>query len=139
MRRCQPSRSLRPETSHGAQACTGNSLSLLRSKCRKPDIAQGACRAEPADRRSAGGGGLFERTALSLVFLHRAEQRRDVALAEAFVALALDELEEHRTDHQAAEDLHQQARFALAGSPVHENAPLAQLRQGLAVARQAGL
>src|SRR5690606_41214101 len=107
MRRCRPSRSLRPETSHGAQACTGNSLSILRTNGRKPDIAQGACRAQPADRRSAGGGGLSERTALALVFLHRAEQRRDVARAEAFAAPAMAELQEHLTDQRPAEDPHQ--------------------------------
>ena len=46
-----------------------------------------------------------------LIFFHRSKQRRDVSLAEAVVAFALDELEEHRADHQLREYLHQEARI----------------------------
>jgi hypothetical protein len=37
------------------------------------------------------------------------KQRLEIALAEAFVALALDDLEEDRADHILGEDLKQQA------------------------------
>src|SRR5690349_5833613 len=50
-----------------------------------------------------------------LVALHRLEQRLEVALAEAVVALALDELEEHRAEQRLREDLQQQPLAAVLG------------------------
>jgi len=45
--------------------------------------------------------------AADLIFLDRLEQRAEIALAEALVALALDELEEDRPEHGAGEYLQQ--------------------------------
>src|SRR5215470_2250263 len=44
---------------------------------------------------------------LNLVFLDRLEQRLEVSLAKAVVALPLDELEEDRADHGLGENLQQ--------------------------------
>ncbi len=52
--------------------------------------------------------GGFDHAAAQLVALERLEQRLEVAFAEAIVALALDELEEHGTKHRLREDLEQQ-------------------------------
>src|SRR5207302_7062025 len=65
------------------------------------------------------------------------EQRAEVALAEALVALPLDDLEEDRADDVAGEDLQQQP-LALLGIAVDQDAALAQLVQRLAVAGDAG-
>src|SRR5712692_10248009 len=48
----------------------------------------------------------------NLVFLDRLEQRLEIALAEAVIALPLDELEEDRADHGLGEHLQQDLRFA---------------------------
>src|SRR5258708_24000279 len=48
-----------------------------------------------------------EHAASILVFLDRLEQRLEIALAEAVVALPLDELEEDRADHGLGENLQQ--------------------------------
>ena len=50
----------------------------------------------------------LQHAAADLVELDRFEQRAEVALAEALVALALDDLEEDRADHRLGEDLQQQ-------------------------------
>src|SRR5947208_17184217 len=52
----------------------------------------------------------FQDAAAYLVELHRLEQRLEVALAEALVALPLDDLEEDRADGGLGEDLQQQPR-----------------------------
>src|SRR5438270_3009345 len=49
-----------------------------------------------------------EHAAADLVALDRFEQRPEIALAEAFIALALDDLEEDRADHGLGEDLQEQ-------------------------------
>src|SRR4051794_29967929 len=46
-----------------------------------------------------------EHAATHLVELDAFEQRLEVALSKAFIALALDDLEEDRTDHVLSEDL----------------------------------
>jgi len=71
-----------------------------------------------------------------LVQLDGFEQRLEIALAEAVVALALDELEEDRPDHVGGEDLQQEAA-ALVLAAVDEDAALAQRLDVLAVAGQA--
>src|SRR5690606_12792547 len=66
-----------------------------------------------------GGEGLrnahdaSEHAALHLVALDALEQGLEVALAEAFVALALDDLEEDRADRVLGEDLQQLALVGL--------------------------
>src|SRR2546427_13109181 len=56
--------------------------------------------------------------AAHLVDLHRLEQRLEVALAEALVALPLDDLEEDRADGGLGEELQQQPA---AGAAVDED------------------
>src|SRR6185437_12381066 len=74
--------------------------------------------------------------AADLILLDRLEERAEVALAEAFVALALDDLEEDRADHVAGEDLQQQAIAALGVAVDHDPAA-AQLLERLAMSRDA--
>src|SRR2546426_2857823 len=69
-----------------------------------------------------------------LVELHRLEQRLEVALAEALVALPLDDLEEDRADGGLGEDLQQQPA---AGAAVDQDLAPPQLLERLAVVRQA--
>ena len=76
--------------------------------------------------------------AANLVFFDRLEQRAEVALAEALVALALDDLEEDRTDHGFGEDLQQDAG-AVHRRAVHQDMVLVQARQILAMARHPGV
>src|SRR5207244_11372371 len=64
----------------------------------------------------------FENATLDLVELDRFEQRLEVAFAEAFVALPLDELEEDRAELVLGKDLQQQR----AGFAVDENLPFFQ-------------
>src|SRR6185503_10603812 len=71
-----------------------------------------------------------------LVELDRFEQRLEVAFAEAFVALALNDLEEDRADDVLREDLQQQS-FALLRIAVEQDTALAQLFEILAVAADA--
>ena len=58
----------------------------------------------------------FEHAARDLVAFDGLEQRLEVTLAETFIALALDDLEEDRTDDVAGEDL-QQHTVRRAGAP----------------------
>src|SRR6266446_10298944 len=53
-----------------------------------------------------------EDPAPNLVFLDRLEQRLEISLTEAIIALPLDELEEDRADHGLGENLQQDLRFA---------------------------
>src|SRR5689334_12765223 len=71
-----------------------------------------------------------------LVELDAFEQRLEIALAEAFVALALDDLEEDRADHVLREDLQQQP-LTLGRRSVHQDAPLLELRDALFMALDA--
>src|SRR6185437_10584387 len=73
-----------------------------------------------------------------LVELDRLEQGAEVALAEALVAAALDDLEEDRTDHRLGEYLQQQPA-ALGRRAVDQDAIGGQSLQVLAMARQAGI
>src|SRR3954465_12858720 len=76
---------------------------------------------------SGGSGMLFGRredAAADLVELDRFEQGLEIALAEAFIALALDDLEEDRADHVLGEDLEEQALAGLR-RPVDQDSPLA--------------
>src|SRR5512146_1304340 len=74
-----------------------------------------------------------EDAAADLVELDRLEQGLEVALAEAFVALALDQLEEDRADHVLGEDLQQQA-LPLGRRAVDQNLVGLQALHVLAVA-----
>ena len=69
----------------------------------------------------------------NLILLDRFEQRAEVALAEAVVAFALDELEEDRADHGFREDLEQDLRLAAIhhALAVDQDAMLCQLLQRL--------
>src|SRR5262249_22187167 len=53
-----------------------------------------------------------ENPAPNLVFFDRLEQRLEISLAEAVVALPLDELEEDRADHGLGENLQQDLGLA---------------------------
>jgi hypothetical protein len=75
-------------------------------------------------------------TTADLVELDALEQRLEIALAEALVALALDDLEEDRADHVLGEDLQQQA-LALGRRAVDQDAALLELGGGLAMALDA--
>src|SRR5258708_29950678 len=76
--------------------------------------------------------------AADLVELDRFEQRAEIAFAEAFVAAALDDLEEDRANHRLGEDL-QQEPAALGRRAVDQDAVGRQPGHVLAVARQAGV
>src|SRR3954467_951329 len=69
----------------------------------------------------------------NLIKLDGLEQSLEVALAEALVALALDDLEEDRADHILGEDLQQQA-LALGRSAVHQDLAFFELGDALVVA-----
>jgi hypothetical protein len=60
--------------------------------------------------------GRGDHAAPDLIELDRFEQGFEIALAEALIALALDDLEEDRPDHVLGEDLQQQA-LARLGDP----------------------
>jgi len=77
--------------------------------------------------RSASGLRL-QHAAPHLIALDRLEQRLEVALAEAVVAFALDELEEHRPEHRLREDLQQEARLAVLRAAVEQDPARLQLR-----------
>src|SRR5471032_1406002 len=88
------------------------------------------------------GGGfawIFQHAALDLIELDRFEQRAEITFAEALVALALDDLEEDRTDDVLREDLQQQLAFRLGAAAVDQDAQAAQVFQTLAVVRQAAV
>src|SRR5205823_12685529 len=74
-----------------------------------------------------------ENSAAHLIELDALEQRLEIALAEALVALALDDLEEDRTDHVLGENLQQQA-LPLGGGAVHQYAALLQFADALLMA-----
>jgi hypothetical protein len=74
----------------------------------------------------------LDHAAADLVELDALEQGLEVAVAEALVALALDDLEEDRAEQVLGEDLQQQA--LLADIAVEQDAVLAQALQVLAVA-----
>jgi hypothetical protein len=75
----------------------------------------------------------FQHATAHLVQLHGFEQSLEVAFAETFVALALNELEKDRTQLVLAEDLQQQ----LARGAIHQDVALAQRLQVFAVAGNA--
>src|SRR3546814_5449543 len=77
----------------------------------------------------------FQDAAADLVGLDGVEQRLEVALAEALVALALDDLEEHRADDVLGEDL-QQAATAFGRRAVDQDLVGGETAKILAVARQ---
>jgi hypothetical protein len=74
-------------------------------------------------------------TAANLVQLDRLEQRLEVAFAEALIALALDDLEEDRSNLVFSEDLQQQ----VFGCAVDQDLALAQLVERFAVIRHAAI
>src|SRR5687767_98516 len=74
--------------------------------------------------------------AADLVELDRFEQGLEIALAEAFVALALDNLEENRADDVLGKDLQQQS-LALGRRAIEEDAALVEFGGRLAMARDA--
>src|SRR3546814_12788517 len=80
---------------------------------------------------------LLERAAANLVEFHRFEQRGEIAFAEPFVLLALDEFEEDRADHRLAENLEQQPRIALGGRTVEQDAARFQFVNRLSMPRPA--
>src|SRR5215469_8862533 len=82
--------------------------------------------------RGFGGRLGFEDAAADLVTLDRFEKGAKIAFAEAFVALALDDLEEDRADHGFGEDLQQQALSSYRGA-VDQDSVAAQPREILAV------
>src|SRR5678815_4790445 len=75
-------------------------------------------------------------TATLLIAFDRFEQRSEVTLAEAFVPLALDDLEEDRPDARLREDLQELPRLHLRVR-VDEDAVRAHALEILAVARDA--
>ncbi len=78
----------------------------------------------------------FQHAAAHLVEFDAFEQRLEVALAKALVALALDDLEKDRADDGLGEDLQQQAFFRLRRA-VEQDAIGAQALHRFTVARQA--
>src|SRR3546814_6598019 len=60
-------------------------------------------------KATAGSPAALQHAALDLVALDALEQGLEVAFAEAFVALALDDLEEDRAERVRGEDLQQLA------------------------------
>ncbi|SOY73835.1 protein of unknown function (plasmid) [Cupriavidus taiwanensis] len=96
-------------------------------------------RRRPVRKGRCRSGLDLERAAFDLVAFQRLEQCLEVAFAEAFVALALDELEEHRAERGLGEDLQQQTGLAAFGGAVQQDAARLQLLDRLAVAGQAGV
>ena len=79
-----------------------------------------------------------------LIFLDRDEERAEIALAKTFVALALNEFEEDRTDQICGEDLEQNLShlplllsYRDRALPVYEDAVTLEPCEVLAVARHA--
>src|SRR5690349_9313652 len=83
----------------------------------------------------AGSGVDADHAAADLVELDRFEQRLEIAVAEAFIALALDDLEEDRAEQILGKDLQQDA--LLLDVAVDQDAVLAQPLEVLAVAGDA--
>src|SRR5439155_2203242 len=84
-------------------------------------------------------GARLQDAAADLVFLDTLEQGAEVALAETFIALALDELEEDRPDYGSGETLEQHFGFPAFDHAftVDQDAILLQLVKRLAVTRNA--
>src|SRR5438477_9704463 len=80
----------------------------------------------------------LQHAAANLVQFDRFEQGTEVALTEAFVAAALDDLEEDRADHRLGEDLQQQSA-ALGRRAIDQDPVGRQPRQVLAMTRQASI
>src|SRR3546814_14166196 len=80
----------------------------------------------------------FQDAAADLVLLDGVEQRLEVALAEALVTLALDDLEERRADDVRGEEL-QQAAAVRRRRAVDQDLAGREPREVLAVARQAAV
>ena len=87
-------------------------------------------------RRSITISARLQHAAFDLVEFDALEQRFEVALAEAFIAFALNELEEDRPDRVFAEDLQQQA-LTFTRRTVDEDAALTEFFDGFAMTRQA--
>src|SRR5260221_5181645 len=100
-------------------------------QCRRP---------APGVKRAISGRRLVrvEDTAPYLVELDRFEEGAKIALPEALVALALDDLEEDRPDHRRREDLQQQPG-PCGRRAVDQDAVAAQAFEILAVPWEAGL
>src|SRR4051812_4232427 len=115
--------------------------SLIASLCPGEGRGPGRCKAavpaalDPGLRRGTCHPSL-DHPAPHLVELDALEQRLEIAFAEAFVALALDDLEEDRADDVLGEDLEQQA-LPFGRRAVHENAALLQLGDVLLMALDA--
>src|SRR4051812_8635606 len=73
----------------------------------------------------------LDHSAADLVELDALEQRLEIAVAEALIALALDDFEEDRAEHVLGEDLKQDA--LLADIAVDQDAVLAQPLEILAM------
>src|SRR5690606_26430384 len=95
-----------------------------RTRCRNRTCRRAAASGHllliaPLPRAGEGNGGgagrlpPLQHAAPHLVALDRLEQGLEVALAEALVALALDDLEEDRAEGVLGEDLQQQAALGL--------------------------
>src|SRR5262249_38668739 len=82
-----------------------------RRDAREPRPAWPSGDAAPSGGPSGGESLAAQDTAFDLVEFDRFEQRPEIALAEAFVALPLDDLEENRPDGVLCEDLQEQALF----------------------------
>src|SRR5215813_10371093 len=92
----------------------------------------GRCTRSGWERLSRG----LDDAAAQLIALDRFEQRLEVALAEALVALALNELEEYGPEQRLGKDLQQQPLLATLGATVEQNAARLQLARLLAMARK---
>src|ERR1700761_8963507 len=78
----------------------------------------------------------LQHAAADLVELQDLEQRLEIALAEAVIALALDEFEEDRPEDILREDLQQQA-LALGRRAIDQDAALPHFLDRFAMAGQA--
>src|SRR5689334_19265421 len=73
--------------------CPARARSCLQAGRHAPDAMPDPRRAVAGSTSSSGGLFFTKHAALDLVFLDRFEQGLEIALAETFVALALDDLE----------------------------------------------
>src|SRR3546814_13679641 len=96
------------------------------------------CPSNSAGRTVKGSRVLFdlEGSAANLVHFHRFEQRGEIALAKAFILLALDEFEEDGADDGLAENLEQQARVAFGRRAVEQDAARLEALDRFAMARK---
>ena len=92
-----------------------------------------ACRACPPALFTPGRGKSDDAAAYLLEF-DGFKESLEVALAEAFVALALDDFEENRAEYIGREDLQENAVLRRS---INENAAARKLRQVLLVTRDA--